>query len=1071
MDFGALYRGIVETSPDGIWVFDLEGRTLYANSEIARMLGVNELGIANLTVFDSMDEAGQAQFRIHLEALRGGHFNSYEVECQFVRSDGTTFWVLVRESALFGSEGTLTGILHRVTDYSQRRQIINDLQTSQRRLAEAQRIARVGSWEWDVERDEITGSPELYALYALDPDTFPVTYQQFLSIVHEDDRAQVDEAVQSALHGADEFAFVVRVQGETDWVWTRGRGVAHRDTNGQVTLMSGTHQDVTEAKQVEEALEDQVLQNTLLKAVASAANEARTLAEVLSQARQLALVHDDWDRARGFVPAETGESVVPLYLTEEERTADLATPEVSAMELSLANDVFRERASRWDDDRLTIAFPVSFADEVCAVLTITSAPPLFRHEMIQAMVESIAVQLGRVAEREKAERALALARDEAMQASRQKSEFLATMTHEIRTPLNGVIGLNDLLLHTGLDSEQRRLASGVQIASRALLSVINDVLDFSKIEAGRFDLETLDFDVRSVFDQVASVLAESARAKGLELIIACHPDVPEVLSGDPTRLAQVLTNLVSNAVKFTEQGEVYVRATAEPQVDATTVLRVLVTDTGVGLRGKNVHDLFNPFTQADASTTRVYGGTGLGLAISKEIVEAFGGRLDYAPNPGGGSVFSFTAVFGAPSRPRSDPDDDYARTVLAGRRMLVVDDNEHNRLILDEQLARWGVRSVSVPSADEALVAVATAVHERDPFDGALLDMAMPIRDGLQLAQDIRTDSTYDDLTLLMLTSHTTPDPAQVSAAGIAVRLDKPVLASSLRAVLIEHLAGAAPSPSSSAPVATTRDHERHHVLLVEDNAVNQMVAIGILKSIGYLVDTVDDGLLALEALARHDYDAVLMDVQMPRMDGYAATREIRAREANGVRIPVIAMTAAAVEGERERCLAAGMDDFVTKPVDPAGLASVLSRWVGQDSSVPPPEPLELTMGAPASEPIEGLDTERLDMLRDLDPGDTTYLDRAIGNFLVNSRTAVDFIANAIGDGDYDSMRQAAHKLAGSALNLGVSAAGEAAREIEWLGDAGTIEGARELIPELERSLEQGRVALLTYQATYTNGS
>ena len=305
------------------------------------------------------------------------------------------------------------------------------------------------------------------------------------------------------------------------------------------------------------------------------------------------------------------------------------------MELELANRAFHERRSVWAEDRLTIAFPVSYADEVCAVVTITSAPPLFRFELIESMVEQVAVQLGRVAERERAERELADARDGAMEASRQKSEFLATMSHEIRTPLNGVIGLNDLLLRTGLDADQLRLASGVQVASRALLAIINDVLDFSKIEAGMLELEKLDFEVRAVFDQVASMLAEAARAKGLELIVSCHPDVPEVLAGDPTRLAQVLTNLGSNAVKFTESGEVYVRATATPHADGGTLLHVSVTDTGVGVPDGDVESLFEAFTQADASTTRRYGGTGLGLAISREIVDALGGKIGLRPQPGG----------------------------------------------------------------------------------------------------------------------------------------------------------------------------------------------------------------------------------------------------------------------------------------------------------------------------------------------------------------------------------------------------------------------------------------------------
>src|SRR4051794_18609686 len=642
MDLGGLYRDIVETSPDGIWVFDLEGRTLYANPELARMVGATADEVAGLTVFDTLDELGREQFAAHLADLRRGHVNPGEVESQFVRRDGSTLWVIVRESRIEAADGTLTGILHRVSDYHERRQGVEELRTSERRLAEAHRIARIGSWEWDVEKDEICGSDQLYALYGLDPAAFPAAYDAFLQIVHEDDRAEVDRVVQEALRSAGEFVFTARVQGEEGWIWTRGRGKAQTDAAGRVVAMSGTHQDVTESKEAEIALQDSVTQNVLMQAVASASNEAHTLAEVLGQAQSLVLLHDDGARGRGFRPAldaegaPTGEGVVPLYISEEDRDADLATPEESRLELELANRAFRERRSVWDDERrLTIAFPVSYADEICAVITITSDPPLYRHEMIQQMVEQVAVQLGRVAERERAARALADARDEAMEASRQKSEFLATMSHEIRTPLNGVIGLNDLLLRTQLDPKQQRLASGVQVASRTLLGLINDILDFSKIEAGRLELERLDFEVRPLLEQVAGMLTEPARDKGLDLVISCHPDVPAVLSGDPTRLAQVVTNLVSNAVKFTERGRVVVRCTAEPE-DGRVRLRVEVSDTGVGVPRATLPHLFEPFTQADSSTTRIYGGTGLGLAISSELVEAMGGTIEYAPNPGGG---------------------------------------------------------------------------------------------------------------------------------------------------------------------------------------------------------------------------------------------------------------------------------------------------------------------------------------------------------------------------------------------------------------------------------------------------
>ncbi|GAB2458557.1 hypothetical protein GCM10027062_43010 [Nocardioides hungaricus] len=1061
MELATLYRDIVETSPDAIWVFDLDGRIRYANPALRVLFGAAEPA----TVFDTLDEVGKAQFAEHLDVLRSGVTNDADVEIQFVRHDGSVAWVITSESLLHDADGELVGVLHRMSDYSERRRAVDELTVGQARLSEAQRIARIGSWEWDLGANRISASDELRELFRLPDDMETGTFEEFLEGVHEDDRDAVDSAVRGALETGGSFVFVAQVlRADGTWMWTRGRGVAHLDDAGRVTHMYGTHQDVTETKLAEIALEDQVRQNTLMQAVASAANEAATLADVLGQARLLVLLHDDWERGRAFLPNDERTGVVPLYITDADRADDLATPEVTAMELALADRAFRERRSVWDDAHLTIAFTVEYAGEVVAVLTITSAPPLYRFEMIESMVEQVAVQLGRVAERERAQRELADARDGALAASRQKSEFLATMSHEIRTPLNGVIGLNDLLLRSELDADQLRLASGVQVASRALLAVINDVLDFSKIEAGKLELERLDFEVRPVFEQVASVLGEMARAKDLELMVSCHPDVPEVLAGDPTRLAQVLTNLGSNAVKFTAEGQVVVRATAEPAPDGDTVLRVAVSDTGVGVPEVDVDMLFEAFTQADASTTRRFGGTGLGLAISKEIVEALGGEIGLDANPGGGSVFWFTARFGAPAGPSVDADDEYARSWLAGRRVLVVDDNDHNRLILEEQLAWWRLRTAAAVDADSAESAIAGALAAGDPFEGVLMDLSMPDRDGLDLARALARTPAYDSILRLMLTSATSPEAEDLEACRIAECLTKPVLAGDLRRSLLRHLAGVEPRALAEPPASG--DGPRLRVLVVEDNPVNQLVAVGLLEALGYVARTADDGVVALEVLRDAAFDLVLMDVQMPRLDGYETTRAIRAVEPPGVRVPVIAMTAAAVEGERERCLEAGMDDFLTKPVDPAALAGVLDLWAGGAGPRERGSVRAVTEDRDAA--LAGLELDRLDELRDLDPGNTAYLDRAIGNFVGSTPGTYAAIAAAVEAGDAPALKQVVHKLAGGALNLGVVGAGRLAQEIELVADTGSTEAAEELIPRLGEELEKGRTALLAYQAAYS---
>jgi signal transduction histidine kinase/DNA-binding response OmpR family regulator len=802
-----------------------------------------------------------------------------------------------------------------------------------------------------------------------------------------------------------------------------------------------------------------------MQLLASAANEAETLIDLLAVAQPVLLQHDDWVRARGYLrDPDVPDRLVQLHLDREERDADAAQPELVAFEEQLAARAYQEQAQVWDEETNpglpTIAFPVLLDGEVAIVIVITADEPFERHAMIRQMVDQAAVQLSRVAERERAAKELAAARDAAMEASRQKSEFLATMSHEIRTPLNGVIGLTDLLLRTELDPHQQRLASGTQVASRALLSVVNDILDFSKIESGRLELENVDFEVRSVFDQVASVLAESARSKGLELIVSCHPDVPELLNGDPTRLGQVLTNLGSNAVKFTDAGEVFIRATAEAATEGETLLRVEVADTGVGVDPAKREHIFEPFSQADASTTREYGGTGLGLAISKEIVTALGGEIGLESTPGKGATFWFTARFTEAGAGTPHAETSRRPDVLAHRRVLVVDDNANNRLILSEHLGRWGVCCTTASSALRAVDLMRQGVAEGKPYDAVLLDMAMPEHDGMHFAAMVRADERLASTPLVMLTSSVEPDPDELWLAGIVECLTKPVLAGDVHGALLRALEGGAePAARRTSPRpdehTSQRDADRPLLLVVEDNPVNQLVALR------YAADTVDDGEAAVDAWKRGDYAAVLMDVQMPRMDGYAATRAIRELEPVDSRVPVLAMTAAAVEGEREKCLAAGMDDFLTKPVNPDALGAMLRRWVRRDGSASVTVPAQ-----PA--PKEGvLDLDRLDMLRDLDPGNTSYLDKAIGNFVARAPDSVHAIRAAAAAEDHEALTQAAHRLKGSALNLGLPAVGHLAFELEMLGDAGSTTGAADLVSALEDALSEAVTEVLGYQSAY----
>jgi PAS domain S-box-containing protein len=869
-------------------------------------------------------------------------------------------------------------------------------------LESAQAAGGFGVFDLSLDTGDISGTPLFFQLIGQPSRALHLSREQWVASIHPEDLEAVVLALGAAIDSGSRYQCEYRtlmISGDVRWLASRGEIL--KDADGNPTRAIGTITDITERKELEEKLHY----------ATESLNIAQTAAGLatfdFNFGRNRRICSDNFHALLGIPPGTKLDDL--NLLLSRVHPDDVARSRGAPLEATPAEPAYRCEyrvlleggAERWIAEKATVSW-----DESGAITRITGA-----------IVDISDLKL--------AEQATLDSKRAAEAANRAKSHFLANVSHEIRTPMNGVIGMAQILAETTLDSNQREYVDIIRGSARALLSLINDVLDLSKIEADRLELEHVEFDLRDVIYETVAAMALQSAVKGIEIIVNFGAGIPVLARGDPGRLRQIITNLVGNAIKFTHEGHVVLDATGARGADGRASLRIEVTDTGIGIPPDRLDRLFKTFSQVDSSTTRHYGGTGLGLSIVKRLAEAMGGSVGVCSSPGRGSTFWVTLTVQAlEDQPRRAP-------VGAGRRILIVDDLAASRASLAAKLATACFDTVTVPGVDAALAHLALD----SGIDLVLADELMPMKGGLDLLCALRADPRHARLPFVLLSLFgMDPDLAGRAHRPDAVGL-KPIRASALTALLDQVLTGNRPgTPALPPAVLAGPTFEGRRILLVEDNPVNQRVAQRVLQKLAADVTIANHGAEALERLAESSFDAILMDCQMPVMDGFTATRRIRALEqGRGRRLPIIALTANVMNEDRDRCLAAGMDAHLGKPLEPAQLADCLGRYLKPDVTR-----AEVDLSA----------------LHELTGGDAGFERELVATFVASGDACLAEILAALRRHDFETIGRRAHALKGASANIRAPGLAAAASNLELAARTQAAESIDGLVQTLREKLQ-----------------